>query len=44
LTLTAHVASIFPNAESIHWLVTAILMEISEDWEAGRIYLNMGTE
>jgi len=38
------VASLFPNAESIKRLVSAILMEISEDWETGRIYLNMDTE
>jgi len=40
----SRVASLFPNAESLHRLVSAILMEISEDWEAGRIYLNMDTE
>jgi len=38
------VASLFPNAESIKRLASAILMEISGEWEAGRIYLNMDTE
>jgi len=34
------VVGIFPNAESCLRLVTAVLMEISEEWEQGRIYLN----
>jgi transposase-like protein len=34
------VVRIFPNRESCERLVTAILMELSEDWETGRIYLN----
>jgi len=33
------VATIFPNEESCLRLVSAVLMEISEDWETGRIYL-----
>ena len=35
------VASIFPNEESCLRLVSAVLMEISEDWETGRIYLKV---
>ena len=37
------VARIFPNSSSCLRLVTAILMEISEDWETGRIYLNFNS-
>ena len=35
------VVRIFPNEGSCLRLVTAVLMEISEDWETGRIYLNL---
>lgn len=35
------VARIFPNPESCERLVTAIVMEISEEWIAGKIYLNV---
>jgi len=35
------VASIFPNTESLLRLVTALAIEVSEDWETGRIYLTM---
>lgn len=34
------VAALFPNEESCLRLVTAILMEISEDWETNKIYLD----
>ena len=34
------VASIFPNTASCLRLVSAILMEISDEWEAGKAYLN----
>jgi transposase-like protein len=37
------VVRIFPNPSSCLRLVSAILMEIDEDWETGRIYLNIGT-
>jgi transposase-like protein len=33
------VAALFPNEESILRLVSALLMEISEEWEAGRVYI-----
>ena len=35
------VASIFPNDASCLRLVSAVLMEISEDWETGKVYLKM---
>ena len=38
------VAGIFPNEASLLRLVSARLMEISEDWETGKIYLNMKSE
>lgn len=33
------VATLFPNEASLLRLVTAVLMEISEDWETGKVYL-----
>lgn len=38
------VATLFPNEASCERLVTAIAMEISEEWVTGRIYLNMETD
>jgi transposase-like protein len=38
------VASLFPNTASILRLAASVVMEISEDWETGRTYLNMDTE
>jgi len=35
------VATLFPNTASCLRLVSAVVMEISEDWETGRVYLNM---
>ena len=35
------VATIFPNEAALARLVTALLMEISEEWETGKIYLTM---
>lgn len=35
------VASIFPNEASLLRLCTALLAEFSDDWEAGKIYLDM---
>lgn len=35
------VAGIFPNDASCLRLVSAVLMEISEDWETGKVYLTM---
>ena len=34
------VVRIFPNEEACLRLISAILMEISEDWQTGRIYLS----
>jgi putative transposase len=38
------VATLFPNEASLLRLVTALLMETSEDWETGRIYLTPETD
>jgi putative transposase len=35
------VATLFPNEASCLRLVTAVVMEISDDWETGGIYLGM---
>lgn len=35
------IVSIFPSAESCERLVTAILIEIAEEWESGKKYLSM---
>lgn len=35
------VVSIFPNGRSLERLVTAVLMEVSEDWQSGPRYLTM---
>ena len=35
------VASLFPNEASVLRLITALLVEISDQWETGKIYLNM---
>ncbi len=35
------VAGLFPNEASVLRLVTAVLMEISEEWETGRAYLSV---
>ena len=35
------VAGLFPNEASVLRLVTAILMETSEEWETGRAYLSL---
>ncbi len=38
------VVSIFPNDASLERLATAILIEISEEWETGRTYMKMNLE
>jgi putative transposase len=35
------VAGLFPNEASVLRLVTAILMEASEEWETGKSYLTL---
>lgn len=38
------VATLFPNEQSLLRLVSAVLIETSEDWETGKIYLSMEAE
>ena len=38
------VATLFPNERSLLRLVSAVLSEVSEDWETGKVYLNMQAE
>jgi len=38
------VATLFPNEASLERLVSALLVEISEDWETGRIYIGMESD
>jgi len=38
------VVRVFPNPESCLRLVSAMLMETSEEWETGRIYLDVGSD
>ena len=35
------VARVFPNEPSLLRLITALLYETSDEWETGKIYLNM---
>ena len=35
------VAGIFPNVASCERLVSAVLLEISEEWQVGRVYLDV---
>jgi len=37
------VATLFPNETSLLRLVTAVLVEVSDDWETGRVYLKPAT-
>ena len=37
------VATLFPNEASLLRLVSAVLMEISEEWETDKKYLNLET-
>jgi transposase-like protein len=38
------VAGLFPNEASLLRLISAILMELREEWETGKRYLNMDVE
>ena len=38
------VATLFPNDDSLLRLVSAVLIEISEDWETAKVYLNNETD
>lgn len=35
------IACLFPNPKACERLVTAVLVEIHEEWQAGKIYLTM---
>ena len=35
------VATLFPNEDSLLRLVSAVLVEIDEEWTTGKIYLNL---
>ena len=35
------VANMFPNEDSALRLISAVLMEVSDNWETGRIYLTI---
>ena len=39
-----HVARLFPNESSLLRLISALLCETSDDWETGKIYLNMDNQ
>ena len=41
LARRTRVARLFPNETSLLRLITALLVEMSEEWETGKIYLNM---
>ena len=38
------VASLFPNEASVLRLVSAVLVEIDDEWQSSRVYLNMKAE
>ena len=38
-TMATRVATLFPNEASCLRLVTAVVMEISEDWQTGKAYI-----
>ena len=38
------VARIFPNEQSLLRLISAFLAETSDDWETGKLYLNMANQ
>ena len=40
----SRVAALFPNEASCLRLMTAVLMEISEEWQTGRVYLRLDTD
>ena len=37
----ARVARVFPNEKPLLHLITALLVETSDEWETGTIHLNM---
>ena len=38
------VASLFPNEASLMRLASAILVEIDEEWQTGKVYLNLKSD
>ena len=44
LNRRTRVAGLFPNEASLLRLVSAILMELDEEWQTGKRYLNMNVE
>ena len=41
VAIETRVATLFPNEASLLRLASAVLSEISDEWETGNIYLNM---
>jgi len=44
LNRRTRVAGLFPNEASLLRLVSAVLMELDEEWQTGKRYLNMNVE
>ena len=44
LNRRTRVATLFPNEASLVRLVTAVLIELSEEWETGKRYLTFETK
>ena len=44
LNRRTRVAGLFPNEASLLRLTSAVLMELDEQWQSGKIYLNMNVE
>ena len=44
LNRRTRVAGLFPNEASLLRLTSAVLMELDEEWQTGKIYLNMNVE
>lgn len=38
------VVGVFPNSDSLLRLVTGVIIEISDEWEVGKTYLNLNTK
>ncbi len=38
------VEGVFPNSDSLLRLVTGVIIEISDEWEIGKTYLNLNTK
>jgi len=44
LNRRTRVAGLFPNEASLLRLASAVLMELDEEWQTGKRYLNMNVE